>query len=143
MPFLKIWVHAVWTTKKRKPLLRQEHRQAIFDHMYENALDKDILIDRLGGHVDHIHCLFRLKNDQTISKVMQLLKGEAAYWANKNLQLKEKLQWQSEYYAVSVSESGVQNVRKYIEGQEEHHAKSSFLEEYDSFIQEYGFNVFQ
>lgn len=87
--------------------------------------------------------MFRLRNDQTISKVLQLIKGESSYWINKNLSLKSKLQWQEEYFAISVSESQVNKVKNYIKNQEEHHRKKSYIEEYIEFIDQYGFNVFK
>lgn len=51
----------------------------------------------------------------------------------------EKFSWQDEYFAVSVSESKLNDVRKYIENQVEHHKKKTFKEEYDEFIKKYGF----
>jgi putative transposase len=59
-----------------------------------------------------------------------LIKGESAFWANKNNLLKTKFEWADEYYAASVSDSSVEKVRKYIYNQEEHHRKVSFEEEY-------------
>ena len=52
--------------------------------------------------------------DQTIQKTMQLIKGESSFWINKNCLTKEKFEWQDEYFAVSVSESIIDNVRDYI-----------------------------
>ncbi len=141
MPFVKIWIHAVWATKNRQELLNKEVRSKIFDHIHQNGLAKDIFIDVVNGHIDHIHCLFRLKNNQTISKVMQLLKGESSFWINKQKLMKSKFDWQDEYFAVSVSESQVNKVRDYIQNQEEHHRKKSFQDEYNEFIEKYGFTV--
>jgi len=143
MPFVKIWIHAVWATKNRKKLLNKEIRLAVFEHIHKNALKKEILMDCVNGHIEHVHCLFRLKNDQTISKVMQLIKGESSFWVNKQKLIKSKFEWQDEYFAVSVSESQVNAIRKYILNQEEHHKKKTFKQEYDEFIQKYGFQVFQ
>ncbi|MCH8233847.1 MAG: IS200/IS605 family transposase [Bacteroidetes bacterium] len=143
MPFVKIWVHAVWTTKNKETLLAKTIRQAVFEHIHQNALNKDILMDIVNGYSEHVHCLFRLKNDQTISKVMQLIKGESSFWINQQKLMKSKFQWQDEYFAVSVSESQVNTVRKYIQIQEEHHKKKTFMQEYEEFIQKYGFQVFQ
>ncbi len=58
MPFVKIWVHAVWTTKSRKKLIDKETRPAIFEHIHQNALKKEILMDCVNGHIEHVHCLF-------------------------------------------------------------------------------------
>jgi len=143
MPFLKIWVHAVWATKGREKLIEKSVRKEMFNHIHENALEKDIMMDSVNGHLEHIHALFRLKSNQTVSKVMQLIKGESSFWVNRNLNLKQKLQWQEEYFAVSVSESQVEAVRNYINNQEEHHKKKTFMEEYDEFIEKYDFEVFK
>ena len=143
MPFLKIWIHAVWATKNREALLDKPIRNLVFEHIHQNALDKDIMMEVVGGYSEHVHCLFRLKNDQTISKVMQLIKGESSFWINQQKLTKTKFQWQEEYFAVSVSESQVDAVRKYIASQEEHHKKKTFMQEYEAFIQKYNFQVFQ
>ncbi|MDB4347193.1 transposase [Bacteroidia bacterium] len=141
MSFVKVWIHAVWTTKRRAPLLIKEKRQIIFNHILDNGIAKGIYVDCVNGHKDHVHCLFKLRNDETIMKTMQMLKGESSYWANKNKVLPHKLYWQKEFYAVSVSESIVPNVQDYIQNQEEHHKDYSWEEEYNNFIKNYGFQV--
>ena len=142
MSFVKIWVHAVWSTKNREPFLNNSIRQDVFEHIHQNALSKEIYMEIVGGYVEHVHCLFRLKNDQTISKVVQLIKGESSFWINKQNLIKSKFHWQDEYFAVSVSESGIKSLKKYISTQEEHHKKKSYQEEYQEFMQKYNFQVF-
>ncbi|TAK55188.1 MAG: IS200/IS605 family transposase [Bacteroidetes bacterium] len=141
MPFVKIWIHLIWSTKNRDPLLPKEIREKVFEHIKENAKDKSIYIDTIGGHIDHVHTLISLKGDQSISKVAMLLKGESSHWVNKNNLTRMKFEWQDEYIAVSVSESIVDKVRAYINNQEEHHRKKSFKEECDEFMKKYGFEV--
>jgi REP element-mobilizing transposase RayT len=139
MPFTNIWVHLVWATKKRAPLLAKEIRQGVFKHIKENGLKNGIHVDFVNGHVDHVHCLVSLKAEQTITQILQLLKGESSFWINKNNLSKEHFEWQNDYFAVSVSESGLHAVREYIKNQEAHHTKKTFAEEYDEFIRKYGF----
>ncbi|MBN4065992.1 IS200/IS605 family transposase [Candidatus Amoebophilus asiaticus] len=141
MPYVKIWIHAVWSTKNRVKLMPQPIRQDIFTHIHNNGLEKGMLIDSVNGYSEHVHCLFRLKNDQTISKVMQLLKGESSFWANKQKLIKSNFEWQDEYYAVSVSESQVNTVRQYIQNQEPHHKRKTFDQECNEFIRKYGFRI--
>ena len=74
---------------------------------------------------------------------MQLIKGESSYWINKQNILKEKFEWQDEYFAVSVSESLVDRVRNYIKNQESHHAHKTWKDEYNEFIEKYGFERFK
>ena len=143
MSFVKIWIHAVWTVKNREPSINQENRKILFEHIYQNALEKGILMETVGGYNNHVHCLFRLKNDQTIEKIMQLIKGESSYWLNKNTDSRQKLIWQKEYFAVSIGESQVETVKHYIQNQEQHHKKKTWEEEYQEFIKNYGFKVFK
>jgi putative transposase len=143
MPFIKVYVHFVWSTKNRVQTLNTpELRQNVWQHIRENAKKKDLFIDFVNGHAEHCHCLVSLGVDQTISKVMQLIKGESAFWFNKQGLSKQKLEWQDEYFAVSVSESQIEMVRNYIKNQEEHHKHKTFQQEYDEFIIKYGFKKF-
>lgn len=143
MPFIKVYIHLVWTTKNRTPFLEtKEIRQKVWNHIKENSIKKGIFIDYVNGYSDHCHCLISLGSNQTIEKVMQLIKGESSFWINQQKLTKEKFQWQTEYFAVSVSESIVEKVRSYIKNQENHHSKKSFQEEYEQFIQKYNFEKF-
>ena len=74
---------------------------------------------------------------------MQLLKGESSFWINKNHLCKTKFEWQDEYFAVSVSESTLESVRKYIANQEEHHRTKSFDGEFEDFLKRAGFQKFK
>ncbi len=143
MGYIKIWVHLVWTTKNREPILNQDIRQKIFSHIKENAVGKGIYIDFINGYFEHVHCLISLGSGQTIDKIVMLLKGESSYWINKNKICSTKFAWQDEYFAVSVSESMINRVREYIKNQENHHRSRTFEEEYKEFIKKYGFEVIQ
>ncbi len=144
MPFVKVYIHFVWSTKNRYPYLEtKELRLKVWNHIRENAKEKGIFIDFINGYTDHCHCLVSLGVDQTIQKVMQLIKGESSFWINKNELIKEKFEWQDEYFAVSVSESVIDKVRDYIKNQEVKHFKKTFQEEYDLFIEKYGFEKYK
>jgi len=146
MAHVKIWIHAVWGTKNHERVLSKEFRLQLYQHIIENAREKKIYIDSINGNMDHVHCLLALNADMTIAKAMQLIKGEAAHWANKSSEgtnttklIMGKLDWADEYYAVSVSESMLEKVREYIRNQEEHHKRTTFKNEYEEFIKRYQF----
>jgi putative transposase len=143
MPWVKVWIHFVWSTKNREHLLVDEIRQKVFQHIRENAKAKHIYIDFINGYTDHVHCLISLGTDQTIEKIMQLIKGESSFWINKNGLCKTKFGWQDEYFAVSVSEANLPSVRRYIANQEEHHKTKSFDEEFEGFMKRAGFEKFK
>lgn len=86
-----------------------------------------------------MHCLISLACDQNIAQVIKLLKGESSRFANKHNLFDTYFRWAEDYYAVSVSQSGVVAVRNYIKNQEEHHRKRSFKTECSEFVDRYGF----
>ena len=140
MPFIKVYIHFVWSTKNREPFLStKEIRQTVWEHMRENAFKKGIHLDFINGYSDHCHCLISMGAEQTMSKVMQLIKGESSFWINKQGLTKDKFEWQDEYFAIAVSESRINIVREYIKNQEEHHSRKTYKEEYDEYIEKYGF----
>jgi len=139
MSYVRIWIHAVWGTKNKFPFLTNTIRKQVFEHIQENAKAKRIYLKEINGHKEHIHCLISLSADQSIAKVLQLLKGEASFWINKSELIKGSFEWADEYFAVSVSESQVERVQDYIKGQEEHHRKKGWDEEVNEFMEKYGF----
>ena len=142
MSWVRIWVHLVFSTKNRNPVLfSEEKRRLVFQHIKQNADVKKLRLDCVNGYQEHAHCLISLNKEISISKVAQLIKGESAHWVNENNLLEEKLVWQDDYYAVSVSESHLQSVREYIHNQEGHHGKKSFNEEMDEFLEKYGWSL--
>ena len=139
MSFVRVWLHVVFATKNRFPYFNQSNKWEIINHIKSNAIEKSIFIDHIHGGNEHLHCLISLNGDQSISAVMQLIKGESSFWINKNKLVQGKFRWADDFYAVSVSESQIEKVRHYIRNQEEHHRKRSWEEECDEFMQKYGF----
>lgn len=124
-------------------MLTNSIRHKVFDHIRENAKAKDIFIGALNGWLEHVHCLISLGSGQTLDDIMLLLKDESSFWINKNQLCHGKFHWQDEYFVVSVSESVLPNVRKYIDNQEEHHRTRPFDEEFDDFLTRGGFKRFK
>jgi hypothetical protein len=82
MPYVRVWIHLVWSTKNREPMLRSNIRGKVFQHIRENAKERNIHIDCINGIADHVHALVLLSADRALSKMLQLIKGEASYWIN-------------------------------------------------------------
>ena len=141
MSFVKVMIHAVWGTKNREKLILPEIRPIILSHIKENAKQKGIYIDTINLQAEHAHCLFALNADMAISVALNLIKGESSFWTNKKKLSNFKFGWADDYFAASVSESQINKVRQYIINQDEHHRKTSFTEEYDKFLEAYGFKV--
>jgi putative transposase len=140
MAQVRIWVHAVWTTKHRVPLLTEKNKRIdVFKHIKANSKKKGFYLDFINGTADHVHVLISLACDQTIAQVIAWMKGKSSRFINQQVFLEEHFDWADDYYAVSVSQSGVEAVRNYLKTQEEHHQKKTFEQECQEFMAKYGF----
>ena len=86
---------------------------------------------------DHLHLFFGMRPHQSLSELMQLVKGDSSEWINKEKLVPGKFRWQEGYGAFSYSKSHVDAVVKYILNQEEHHRKKKFLEEYKEMLNKF------
>lgn len=91
----------------------------------------------INGTPDHIHCLFLLNPQKTISDVVKQIKGSSSHYVNRNNLISDKFAWQKGYAAFSVSESGVEKVVDYLRKQKIHHQEKTFQQEYEEFINLY------
>lgn len=139
MSYVRIAVHAVWGTKNRFPFLTDDLREKVMKHIQDNCKAKGIFLDTINGYTDHLHCLLFMNADTAITKTLQLIKGESSFWINKQKLTKAKFEWADEYFAVSVSESMIPRVRKYIICQANHHRKVTFAQEYEQFMSTFDF----
>ena len=86
---------------------------------------------------DHLHLLVGLRPTQSISDLMQDIKGDSSQWINDHKFVRGKFSWQEGYGAFSYSKSALSNVIHYIDNQEAHHKNKSFMEEYIELLEEF------
>jgi len=87
---------------------------------------------------DHIHIFFGMRPIQSLSELMQDIKGDSSKWVNQKALVKSRFSWQEGYGAFSYSKSHIDHVIEYIKNQEKHHKKKSFIEEYHEFLEKFG-----
>lgn len=74
---------------------------------------------------------------QSLSDLMQDIKESSSKWINQKKLVKEKFQWQEGYGAFSYSKSQTAKVIAYVQNQELHHQKITFLSEYKKFLEKF------
>lgn len=96
----------------------------------------------IGGVADHVHLLLSLPATLSISKAMQLLKGNSSKWLRETFpELRPQgFAWQEGFGAFSIGISGVADTVRYIQIQEEHHRRKGFSEELEVFLERHGYD---
>ncbi len=136
--FNKIWIHAIWATKERMPILHKNIEQKVNNYISDELIELGCPVSIINGMPDHVHCLFLLNPQKSIADIIKQIKGSSSHFINQNNIINEKFSWQIGYAAYSVSESGVEKVFQYIKNQKEHHKIKPFQKEYEEFIKLYG-----
>lgn len=134
----KIWIHTVFSTKNRQPIIRPNIITAVHDELRQQLAATGCLVDSIGGVADHVHLLFLLNPKIAVADVLKQVKGSSSHSFNQQQLTPERFAWQTGYGAFSVSEGHLLRVRQYVRTQEEHHRKRSFAEEYRQFMHHYG-----
>jgi putative transposase len=128
--YTKIYLHIVFAVKFRDCLISREWKNELYKYITGIVQNNGHKLIVINGMPDHVHILIGLKPDQSISDLMQDVKGSSSKWINEKGFTRGKFNWQQGYGAFSYSDSQLDNVIKYIENQEEHHKKKMFREEY-------------
>jgi REP element-mobilizing transposase RayT len=133
-------MHCVFSTKERRPWLTSKIRERLWPYLGGIARENDMKALAVGGVADHVHVLLSLPSTLSVSKVMQLLKGNSSKWLRETFPelLREGFAWQDGFGAFSIGVSGVQETVRYIQTQEGHHRQRSFRQELEIFLKKHG-----
>ncbi|MBX2939488.1 MAG: IS200/IS605 family transposase [Ferruginibacter sp.] len=129
-----IWIHAIWATKYRAPLIHPSIEKNVYHFISEQLRGQGCPVGIINGMSDHIHCLFLLNPKKSIAEVIKQIKGSSSHYINQNKLIADKFAWQTGYAAFSVSKSVVDKVFRYIQNQKQHHSKKIFQKEYEEFF---------
>ena len=121
--FPHLYVHCVWSTKYRAPILTDEIEELIYPSYRSICGDLKCGLINVNGTMDHVHLLVRLHRNVAISTLIKRIKGASSRAINNAGICVHYFQWQVGYSAFTVHHSDVERVSKYIQNQKEIHAK--------------------
>ena len=132
--YTQIHVQFVFAVKYRDGLIQSSFKAELYQYISGVLKPHNHKLLAINGMQDHIHIFIGMRPTQSISDLMQDIKGNSSKWINEKQFLKVKFEWQEGYGAFSYSKSHVNSVIDYIKNQEEHHKKDSFRDEYLKFL---------
>ena len=129
-----IVVHLVFSTKNRTEWLTPVVRDELFPYIVGILKNLGCTPVQVGGHTDHVHLLFAMTRTRAVAQIVEEVKTGTSKW------LKTKgvpaFAWQNGYAVFSVSMSSVDAAAAYVRGQDEHHKKVSFMDEFRALMAE-------
>lgn len=136
-------MHIVYSTKHRQTWLSDQHLRSQLYAYNAAVLQNDVESPaiKIGGVEDHVHTLCWLSRNHAVKSVVQRSKTETAKWLKKQGAHLAEFQWQSGYGAFSVSVSNIDDVKRYIENQEQHHKQFSSKDEFRLLCEKHGIDI--
>ncbi len=138
--YTQLYIHFVFAVKYRAAVIQPQWEEQL--HRYTTGIVKNnghkLLV--INSAIVHLHLFVGLNPKQSVSELMQLVKGDSSEFVNKKGFTKRKFYWQEGYGAFSNSRSQLNAVSKYILNQKEDHNKKTFREEYISMLNDYEVN---
>jgi putative transposase len=134
----KILVHTVFSTKDRRPNLRDQMLREELHRYLGGILSRlDCQPILVGGVDDHVHLLCALARTCEAADMVKEVKRGSTWWLRTKSRDLRDFSWQNGYGIFSIGFSQIRSVRDYIAGQEEHHRKASFQEEFRQLLRRY------
>ncbi|HKP92383.1 MAG TPA: IS200/IS605 family transposase [Chthoniobacterales bacterium] len=130
--------HCVFATKGRETFLTPQIRERLWPYLGGIARQNGITTLAIGGVADHVHVLISLPPTMSMSKAIQLRKGNSSKWIHETFPALRTFAWQEGYGAFSIGIAGIEETRAYIRDQEEHHRTRTYREEVIVFLQRHG-----
>ncbi len=136
--FISCHLHIVFATKERRRLITADVQTRLWPYLGGIARENRMKARCIGGVEDHVHMLLGIPSTISISKAVQLLKGNSSKWIHETFPSLRTFEWQEGYAAFSIGISGIDDTIKYIENQAEHHRTRDFKDELKAFLKKHG-----
>jgi len=127
----RIYLHFVWATVYRKPLVTPDRERAIYRCIQNEAQKLGATVIALGGMPDHVHLAVHMPTSLSPSKLMQQVKGVSSQLGQSLLGPEEAFRWQHGYGVFSMSQAHLHNAIAYIRRQKEHHGSQDTWPEWE------------
>jgi putative transposase len=128
--YTQLHIQFVFAVKYRAALIQKEWKARLHQYLTGIFQQNDHKMLQINNMPDHIHIFIGMRPNQSISSLVQNVKAESSKWIKGNKFCKSPFAWQEGFGAFSYSKSHVDRVIRYIQNQETHHKKETFLDEY-------------
>lgn len=136
--YTQIHIQAIFAVKYRVGIIRNNWKDELYKYITGIIQKHNHKLLIINGVEDHVHVFFGMRPNQSLSDLLQDIKTNSSKWINEKGLASGRFEWQSGYGAFSYGKSQIPDVIKYIQNQEEHHRKQTFLDEYMEFLNRFG-----
>ncbi|MBP7827582.1 MAG: IS200/IS605 family transposase [Verrucomicrobia bacterium] len=135
--YTQIYIQVVFAVEGRQNLIAPEHNDELQKYITGIVSAQEHKLIAINNMPDHLHLLVGLRPDAALSELVRDIKANSSRFINERRWVMGRFAWQEGFGAFSYSRSQLGAVIRYIENQQKHHAKKSFLEEYMALLDKF------
>jgi len=121
-PYTQLYVHIVWATWDRQPLLSGEREGIVYACIQAECGNLGAEMIAIGGMED---VLARIPAALSVAALVKQIKGSSSHLVNHTGVPNGAFKWQGAYGAFTVSKGAVPKVVDYVIRQKQHHSEGS------------------
>jgi putative transposase len=130
-PYTQLYLHLVWATWDRLPLITKEIEYRIFAAIESKCSELKCEPLAINGIEDHVHLLVRFHTTVSVAQLVKEVKGSSSHLVTHEIAREKFFKWQGAYRAFTIRKSDVPRVIKYIENQKQHHAEEKLQKDWE------------
>ena len=119
--YSQLLLHIVTSTKGCTPWISTAVAERLYPYIGGIVRAEKGVLYEIGGVEDHVHLYLRWRPDGSLSDLMRKVKSGSSKWVHQTFPELDAFAWQEGYSAFSVSKSQEDGLKRYIEGEAEHH----------------------
>ena len=130
----EIYLHFVWATKHRQPMVCIEWEAELYRVIRAEALRAGCSVLAINGTEDHLHILLKMGSTVSAARLVNQMKGVSSNFINERYCMngeQTRFCWQNGYGVCSVGINQLTPVFAYIHQQKEHHAGGTSRERWE------------
>jgi putative transposase len=135
--YTQIHIQIVFAVQNRESVIQNSWKDELYKYITGIVQNNKHKILAINGMPDHIHILIGYRPAQSLSDLMQDVKGSSSKWINEKKFVQGRFSWQEGYGAFSYAKRDLPKIIGYIQNQYEHHIGKTFLEEYKELLKEF------
>jgi putative transposase len=136
--YTQIYIHIVFAVEGRQNLIAPERNDELQKYITGIVTAQNQKLIAINNMPDHLHLLVGLRPDSSLSDLVRDIKANSSRFINEKHWVNGRFSWQEGFGAFSHSRSQLDDVIRYIQDQQKHHAKQTFRDEYVALLEKFG-----